>query len=99
MTTDREDAAREHRSTLIRDYLIEAFPDHRLAPDWWDTTHGEGEQCFRLDGERDFLEVRVTRPLMMEPGHTVEEIQKLLESWNPETHKRVRVTEQGLRPF
>lgn len=99
MTTDREDAEREHRSTLIRDYLIEEFPDYRLAPDWWDARHGDGEQCFRLDSERESLEVRVTRPLMMERRHTVEEIKKLLASWNPATHKRVRVTEQGLRPF
>ena len=51
MPTDRDEAERDHRSTLIRDYLIEEFPDYRLAPDWWDTTHGDGEQCFRLDGE------------------------------------------------
>ena len=99
MTTDREEAEREHRSMLIRDYLIEEFPDHRLAPDWWDTTHGDGEQCFRLDGEKESLQVRVTRPLMMEPGHKVEDVKKLLTSWNPSTHKRVRVTEKGLQSF
>ena len=99
MTTDRKEAEREHRSTLIRDYFIEEFPEYRLAPDWWDTTHGDGEQCFRLDSEKESFEVRVTRPLMMEPGHTVAEIKKLLTSWNPRIHKRVRVTENGLRYF
>jgi len=99
MATDREEAEREHRSVLIRDYLIETFPEYRLAPDWWDMTHGDGEQCFRLDSEKESLHVRVTRALMMEPGRTVEEIKQRLESWNPRIHKRVRVTEKGYQPF
>lgn len=99
MTTDHEDAEREHRATLLRDYLIEEFPDYRLAPDWWDTTHGDGEQCFRLDSERESLQVRVTRSLMMGPDHTVDEIKKRLKAWNPSTQKHVRVTEEGLQSF
>lgn len=99
MITDREDAEWEHRGSLIRDYLTEEFPGYRLAPDWWDTTHGDGEQCFRLDSDRGSLEVRVTRALMMNPGHRVEEIKQLLSSWDPRIHKHVRVTESGLQPF
>lgn len=99
MTTDREDAEREHKSTLIRDHLIEEFPDYRLAPDWWDTTHSDGEQCFRLDGDVESLQVRVERPLMMNAETTMADIKKLLASWNPRTQKRIRLTTEGLRSF
>jgi hypothetical protein len=99
MITDHEDAEREHRSSLVRDYLTEAFPGYRLAPDWWDTTHNDGEQCFRLDSGQGFLEVRITRPLMLGPEHSVEEITQLLSSWDPRVHKHIRVTESGLQAF
>lgn len=92
---DEEEAIREHRAVMLRDYLTEAFPDRRLAPEWWDETHG-GEQCFRLDGESDYLEVRVTRPLMMGKDHTVEEIERRLGEWDPEACRHVRVSEKGL---
>jgi hypothetical protein len=99
MIPDHEDAVREHRSSLIRDYLTEQLPGYRLAPDWWDTTHKDGEQCFRLDSGTGSLEVRITRPLMTDPGHTVEEIKQLLSSWDPKVHRQIRVTESGLQAF
>ena len=92
---DEEEARREHRAVVLRDYLTEAFPDFRLAPEWWDETHG-GEQCFRLDGEHGYKEVRVSRSLMMGKDHTVEEIERLLEAWDPDASPYVRVSEKGL---
>ena len=96
---DHREAKREHRSVFIRDYLTEQYPEYRLGPDWWDTTHPGGEQCFRLDSEKEVLEVRVVGSVMMDDRYSVEDIETKLQSWDPKNHKRVRVTEEGVKPL